>query len=132
MVKKVKSKEEENKFKKYGKSKDGNYYIKDCIGVPHPYCIGAKHLELNDGMVLNIESTEEKGAQCEICKKLVRDGKLQKVLTYKEHERALVVVCKKEPKEKSKYHKELHDFLLKIKDKVSKDGYAGFTFLKEF
>lgn len=132
MVKKMVKSKEENKFKKYGKSKDGNYYIKDVIGVPHTYCVGVKHLELNDGMYLDIEGAEEKGAQCEICKKLVRDGKLKKVLTYKEHERALVVVCKKEPKEKTKYHKELHNFLLKIKDKVSKDGYAGFAFLKEF
>jgi len=128
----VQNKETEDNFKKYGNSREGNYYVKDCIGVPHPYCVGVKHLELNVGPFLNIEEAEEKGAQCEICKKLVREGKLKKALTYKEHERALVIACKKEPKQNTEPHKELNDFLLKIKDKVSKDGYAGFTFLKEF
>lgn len=117
-----------NKYKKYGKSSKGNFWIKDSIGVPHPYCITPKHLEYNDGMYLTKESmkgAEAKGAVCDICKKLNRD-KGTPILSIDEHEQALLVACKEEIKD----NKELKEYLLSIKDKATKDKFVGFAFMK--
>jgi len=114
-----------DKLKKYGKSKDGNFYVIDTIGVPHPYCITTGHVaEASDHFCGRlgteaIEAAEEKGATCGICK-----GKL----TYKEHQQALLVSCKCE----ANGNKELHEFLLSVKDMAVKDGYAGFAFKKDY
>lgn len=34
----------DEKLEKYGESECGNFKVIDTIGVPHPYCIGPKHV----------------------------------------------------------------------------------------
>lgn len=113
----------EDKLKKYGKSAKGNFEVIDTIGVPHPYCITPKHM-LKDRMYMNGDTIREAektvGARCDICRK----NKMN--LTYDEHEQALLVACYKDIKIKEK---ELHAYLLKIKDMTTADKYAGFAFL---
>ena len=109
----------------YPPSPGGNFRIKDTIGVPHPYCIGPKHVGVaadHHGGMLTKESiidAERRGAKCGICK-----GKLQ----YAEHETALLVGCKVEIKSAEP---ELRDWLKGIVDEATKNGYAGFAFMKE-
>ena len=111
----------------YGVSEHGNFSIKDTIGIPHPYCITPMHLKHSEGMYLDIPRAESRGAVCDICKKAVNKGKQDKILTFDEHEQALLVECKApiDP-----MPSELHDWLLSIKDEAEKNGYAGFAFLK--
>lgn len=111
---------EQKEIKSFGESKNKNFKVKDSIGVPHPYCITPTHLKYNEGMYLDIEETEKKGAKCGICK-----GKL----TYKEHEQALIIECKKDFKKDEKLEKELREYLNKIKGEAEKKKYAGFTFM---
>lgn len=59
----------------YPPSKNGNFTIIDTIGVPHPYCIGAKHMKYNKTMMLDIPYTETLGARCCICESLFKHGK---------------------------------------------------------
>lgn len=121
---------EKTEAEAYGKSKDGNFYVKDTIGVPHPYCITPKHLEFNEGMYLDIEQAEEKSngkACCDICRNLKNERKQDKILTFAEHKQALLIACKKDIKDNS----ELKEYLLSIKDKTEKKGYVGFAFLDE-
>ena len=116
----------DEKFKKYGESKEGNFRIIDSIGVPHPYCITPNHLKYNqDRMYLGnneIKEMEEKfpnKVRCDICK-----GKL----SFDEHKQALLMECRQEIKE----NKEFHAYLLSIKELAIKDNYEGFAFLKKF
>lgn len=116
---------EEKEIKLFGISKDNNFKVIDSIGVPHPYCISSKHLELNDSIYLDIEGAESKGAKCDICLKLnSKDG--TNILSYKEHKQALLIECKKEIKRS----KELKDYLNKIKNKAEKKGFVGFAFIR--
>lgn len=111
-------------FEKYGVSEQGNFSIKDKIGVPHPYCITPKHVAVaadHHGGILGesaIEDAESRGARC---------GMRGCTLTYKEHEQALLVACKVEIEESKE---ELQDYLISIKEQAEKDGYAGFAFMK--
>ncbi len=115
-------------IKLFGKSKKGNFEAIDTIGIPHPYCITPKHLIEGD-MYLNVEKAEkENNAVCDICKKLVNSGKQDKILTYEEHKQAIVIKCNI----KANKSKELHNFLLSIKKKVEKKGYAGFVLMDNF
>ena len=110
---------DEKDIKYYGTSTNKNFKVVDSIGVPHLYCITPKHL-CGGGMYLGeteIIEAEKQGATCGICK-----GKL----SYKEHERALLIGCK------SDINKELHSYLLKIKDKAKKKGFSGFAFKEGF
>ena len=112
----------------YPDSEQGNFSIVDTIPVPHPYCITPKHLEHCGSMYLNrdtIRRAEEKGAVCDICRKAVKQGKQDKVLSIDEHEEALLVNCKAEI---SPVPDELHQWLLGIKDEAERNGYAGFAF----
>lgn len=96
------------------------FKIIDTIGVPHLYCITAKHLEYCRGMYLNKEEiihAESKGARCDICK-----GKL----SYDEHEIALLVEVK--DKRELKDIPELHGYLLECKPLCESDGFSGFAF----
>lgn len=113
-------------FFKYGESAQGNFRIVDTIGVPHPYCVGARHVvhaaDHHSGMLGKdaIECGERKRIFCDICK-----GKL----TFAQHEQALIVECNADLHEPNgQTNSELHDFLLAIKDQVERDGYAGFAF----
>ena len=117
----------DKKFKGvYGKSKENNFKVIDTIGVPHSYGISAEHLKFNEGMYLNIEQAESKGAVCFICKRLNKT-KGNEILSYKEHKQVLLIECKKEIKD----DKEIKDYLLKIKDKATKNNYVGFCFLNK-
>jgi len=127
---------EEKETKKYGKSKNGNFYVKDSIGVPHPYMIGTKNVEIASdefsGMLGEpaIKRAEEKGVYCGICVRAVREGKQPKILSYEEHKQALVIACKLDVQKDEKTQKELHEYLLKIKDKATKNKFEGFVFMK--
>lgn len=112
----------------YPISADGNFQIIDTIGVPHLYCITPKHLEYSEGIYLDIERAEKKGAKCDICRELVKAGKQDKILSLSEHEQALLVGCKVEIQPPPD---ELHKWLLSIKDEAKSNGYAGFAFKKE-
>lgn len=102
-----------------------NFKVVDTIGVPHPYCITSKHIEYSSGLYLDVEEAEKNGAVCDICRKAVNKGKQPKILTYDEHEQALLVECKIEI---NPVPQELHTWLLSIKDEAEKNGYAGFAF----
>lgn len=113
----------------YPESEKGNFYIKDTIGVPHPYCIGTRHVSyahakhggiLDDDAIRGAE--REANAKCDICK-----GQL----SYDQHEQALVVGCKANANNEP--HKtELRVFLMGCIEEAQKHGYAGFTLLQEF
>jgi hypothetical protein len=114
----------------YPNSEQGNFQVVDTIAVPHPYCITPKHLKHCDSMYLNaetIERAESKGAVCDICRKLVKSGRQDYVLSYAEHEQALLVECKMDIKPTPP---ELHQWLLSIKEEATANGYAGFAFKK--
>jgi len=64
------------------------------------------------------QQKEKMGAKCGICK-----GEL----SFEAHEKALLVGCLKELD-----CQELKDYLLSLKDKCEKDGYAGFAFKRGF
>lgn len=111
-------------------SEQGNFYVKDSIGVPHPYCIGPRHVthaaDHFGGMLSEaaIEGAERNGAKCETCK-----GKL----TYKQHEQAVLIGCKADMDDgNGKAVPELHQFLLALKPLVEASNYfVGFAFLDE-
>lgn len=113
------------KIAKYGSSEHGNFKVVDTIGVPHPYCIGARHVahaaDRFSGMLgeAAVESAEKHGIMCEICK-----GKL----TFKQHEQALLVSCEAPTTVDGKNNPELVDFLMKCKPLCEADGFAGFAF----
>ncbi len=114
-------------FTKYGKSEHGNFEIVDSLGIPHPYCITPKHVKAasdhNSGM-LDPEICEKYGAKCG-----VRGCKLK----WNEHEKALLVSCKKDIKgSDGKGDPELVKWLNDIKDQATKDGYGGFAFKKDY
>jgi len=113
---------------RYGKSENGSFYVKDTIGVPHPYMITAAHVSIAadryGGMLgeAAIEAAEKQGRYCDICK-----GKLK----FHEHETALLIGCKAELKIDVNINPELKTYLESIKDKCEEDGYAGIAFLDE-
>ena len=55
-----------------------------------------------------------------------------RVLSYEEHEIALLISCKKDFKEGDATKKELEEYLMKIKPLAEKKGFSGFAFLNEF
>ena len=109
----------------YMVSAQGNFKVVDTIGVPHPYMIGAKHVgyaaDHHMGMLGKeaIIEGEKQGITCEMkgC-----------ALTYDEHKQAILIGCKAE----IKGNDELLDYLLAIKELAENNGFAGFTFLKQF
>jgi len=106
--------------------KSDKFYIKDTIGVPHPYCVGTKHVvhaSENYNGILNersIESAEKNGARCEVkgCE-----------LSYAEHKTGLLIAVK-DSRELNDIP-ELQDYLLSIKDMAEMDGIVGFAFVRE-
>ncbi len=120
--------EQDKLQERYGQSEAGNFFVRETIGVPHPYCIGPIHVEvaskhhsgiLNEEAIRDAERTY--GGRCHTCR-----GKLK----FQEHETALLVACKAELKDGDKANPELHSYLLSIKDKCEEDGYAGFAFIQ--
>lgn len=113
---------------RYGISEKGNFFVRETIGVPHPYMIMPGHVaeaaDHHGGMLGEsaIESAEKRRVFCGICK-----GKLK----FHEHESALLVEAKKELQvEPGKADPELHAYLLSIKDKAEEDSFAGFAFVR--
>lgn len=132
--------EREQFLKDYGTSKNGNFFIIDSLGVPHPYMITPKHLEFNgDSIYLDIERAEKnsqqahpnnilKQAVCDICKSLHFKNSSYKILSYDEHQRVLLVNCKMAIQD----NEELKTYLLKIKEKATKNKFIGFAFKQDF
>lgn len=102
------------------------FEVVDTIGVPHPYCIGAKHVAHasdNYSGILGdqaIQNGEENGIYCEICK-----GKLR----YDEHKQALLIACDAESPNAVK--DQLQEYLKSIVEMCEDDGYVGFAFTKK-
>ena len=118
----------ETKFKgDYSQSKNGNFKIINTIGVPHLYCITPKHVAVAADHYFGmlgadaIRGAEKQGAKCDICRKA------GKILSYDEHEQALLVECKIDIQP---VPDELKTWLVSIKDEAEKNGYAGFAFKK--
>ena len=97
------------------------FRVKDTIGVPHPYCIGTRHVvEAADhfcGML------GKKGIRCAM--KFKDGGRCQ--LAYEQHETALLIEVN-HPGE-LKDVPGLNEYLLSIKEMCIKDGFAGMAFI---
>jgi hypothetical protein len=112
---------------RYGISEKGNFFVRETIGVPHPYMIMPGHVAEasdNHGGMLGesaIEAAEKRRVFCGICK-----GKLN----FHEHETALLVAAREELKNGEEVNPELHAYLLSIKDKAEEDSFAGFAFVR--
>lgn len=112
---------------RYGESEHGNFAVIDTIGVPHPYCIGPRHVvhasDKFGGMLGKeaIRDAEKHGIRCMTCK-----GKL----SYEQHEVALLVDCKLPIEDQSGPGSELHAYLMKSKPLCEEDKYVGFAFKK--
>lgn len=95
------------------------------VAMPHPYCIGPKHLEYADSMYLNaetIEHAERKGAKCCICKEQGKN------LSFKEHETSLTLFISVQQNRDLNAIPGLHAYLLSIKRAASELGIQGFAF----
>jgi hypothetical protein len=114
----------EEKLAKYPKTE--MYRVIDTIGVPHPYCITAKHVVVASnhycGMLGKdaIRGAEKTGVHCGIkgCN-----------LSYDQHEQALLVEVgfKGELKDAPG----LKEYLLTIKEMAEADKFAGFAFIRK-
>jgi hypothetical protein len=110
-------------------TKTEHFEIVDVIGVPHQYCITPKHVAVaadEFGGMLGVEAirtAESKhGARC---------GMRGCRLPYDEHEQALLVGCTAELEIGGTTNPELHAMLLANKEEATKNGYAGFAFVKQ-
>ena len=104
--------------------------IEDVI-LPHPYCITPKHLAYADSMYLDaaaIERAESRGAQCDICRKLVKQRQQPAVLSYSEHESQKTLFIAVNDNRDLNAVDGLHDYLLQIKPVAESLGIQGFAF----
>lgn len=109
----------------YMVSEQNNFSIIDTIGVPHPYCIGARHVSFAsdnyNGMLGKdaIEAGEAQGITCAMrgCN-----------LSYSEHEQVILIECNAPLHIEGETNKELHAYLLGLKEITEKAGFAGFAF----
>ena len=119
----------EKKFKgTYGKSFNENFTVIDSIGVPHPYCIGAAHLKYNDSMHFGAKQIRHMETHHSQVHCMVKGC----TLSFDEHKQALLIECKidiKDPDHPKQTCKELHHYLMSIKNETEKNGYTGFVFL---
>jgi hypothetical protein len=93
------------------------------------------HMYMNGDTIREAEKTN--GAVCDICRKLVNQGKMPKELPYDEHKQALLVGClldieskDKENKDNVVARKELFHYMKKNKKKAEKNKMVGFAFVK--
>lgn len=115
----------DEKLEKYPASEHGNFRIIDTIGIPHPYCIGPKHIvhaSDNFGGNLSVQAIEHGERYSLLHCEMKRCN-----LTFSEHEKALLVESKVE---ELNGNEELHAYLLSIKAMTEADGYTGFAFIK--
>lgn len=117
------------KLKKYPKSKNENFYVKDKISVPHPYTITVKHIAFASDNYRGILGEE---AIREGEKNNIKCGHKNCKLSFSEHEQALLIACKKDFNSDDEAKKEIKQYLLSIKGICENDGFAGFSFLQEF
>jgi len=110
----------DEKLEKYPKT--DMFKILDTIGVPHPYCIGPKHVgyaaDHCSGLLGKdaIIEAEKHNAHC-----MVKGC----TLTFEEHKQGLIVEVKSD-KDLNDIP-ELIEYLLSIKDRTEKDGFDGFA-----
>lgn len=103
--------------------------IKDIV-VPHPYMITPKHLEYSEGMYLDVEGAEKKGAVCGICRR--RHKKFgEPILSYSEHKQERTLFIEVPKNDNLNKVEGLHNYLLKIKPTCEKLGITGFAFPKK-
>lgn len=106
----------------YPESPEG-FKVVDSIGVPHPYCITPKHVEVAADQFMGrlgeaaIVAAEKQGAKCGICK-----GELP----YHGHEQALLVEVPKGIVLNG--NEALHAWLKAIVEEAGANGYVGFAF----
>ena len=112
----------------YPASKNQNFQIlPDTIGVPHPYCITPRHIEVASNKFSGMLSKEaieygekHSNAHCGVpgCQ-----------LSYAEHEQAAVVECRADPKD----HKdEIQDYFKDHGPSLEAEGVAGMALLDKF
>lgn len=104
--------------------------IEDVI-LPHPYCITPKHLAYADSMYLDaaaIKRAETRGAQCDICRQLVKRRQQSAVLAYSEHESQKTLFIAVNDNRDLNAIDGLHDYLLQIKPVAESLGIQGFAF----
>jgi len=131
---KSESKFNEELIKIYGRSAKGNFGVVDTWPEKHAYCIGPKHLEYSEGMYLDVQGAEKKGAVCCTCEAAFKIRDTNKIMTWDEHKTGLLVQCLVEPTNDNAEGKELHVYLKKcIKMKhFIKESYIGFVLLDSF
>lgn len=102
----------------------------DKIMVPHPYCITPKHLT-GESMYLTkevIRDAEKKhGAVCDICRRLVKQGKQKSILNFDEHQEALTLFIEVSKGDLNEV-KGLKEYLLEIKQVLRDLGIDGVAF----
>jgi hypothetical protein len=100
------------------------------IHVPHLYCITPKHLT-GKSMYLNHETIRDaeknNGAVCDICRKLVKMGRQERVLTVDEHREELTIFLEV-PAGDLEAIPGLKEYLLKIKPILLELGIGGVAF----
>ena len=106
------------KLQAYPKTK--KFRVIDTLGVPHPFCITPKHMQSGSMYLGEIETKEVESNGRPSC------GMKGYNLMYDEHEQALLVEVK-DDRDLNKIPS-LHKYLLKIKDRATKDGFVGFAF----
>ena len=111
-------------FVKYGFSKLGNFYVKDSMIVPHPFCITPTHVSYvsDHGGILDETNIKRSGGKCGVrgCN-----------LSYSQHERTLLVACHVDFQKDDEAKKELQEYLIGIKEMAESENYAGFVFISE-
>lgn len=105
------------------------FYVKDTIGIPHPFCITSALIVFTannySGMLgkAAIEAFEKKKGKS-VC------GVKGCNMLYHEHETGLLIAVKSN-KELKEIEPELREYLLSIKDMTEEDNMAGFAFIQE-
>ena len=118
----------DDKLKKYPKT--DLFEVIDTIGVPHPYCITPKHLT-GQSMYLGKEEIRDAekyhDAKCDICRKLYKKGKQERILTIDEHEIALLVKIKDKSYSTPGDVPGLREYLRSIKELTESDKFVGYA-----
>lgn len=109
-----------------GDSSNKNFFIKDTIGNPHPYCITHKHITgedvyLDKDVIMRLE--REGKAKCGVrgCN-----------LSYEEHEIGLLIGCKKDMNESEELKEEFQEYVKHMIPFMEKYKYNGFVLLDLF
>ena len=100
------------------------------IFVPHPYCITPRHLT-GESMYLDDQSIRDaeknNNAACDICRKLVKQGRQEHIFLFDEHQQSLTLFIEV-PKGELNSITGLNEYLFKIKPVLLKLGIDGIAF----